>query len=209
MSEIDSIIQITITRETTTVATASFNIPLILADFTNFSERTRSYTDFDAIAADFNSSSNVYKMAQRLFGQDAARPPSVVIGRRQIDSVDGSIPVVATGRVYTVTINGTPYSYTAAGGNTATQVATGIKTQYNLAPKAGITFTDNLDGTFNVSPAVEGANWSITSNTNVALVNDTPTESWSDALDAVIDDNNEWYALTAEVHTKDEQLELA
>lgn len=209
MSEIDSIIQITITRETTAVATASFNIPLILANFTNFSERTRTYTDFDAVAADFNSSSNVYRMAQRLFGQDLGRPPSVVIGRRQVDSVDGSIPIVVTGRIYTVTINGTAYSYTAVGGNGATQVATGIKTQYNLAPKAGITFTDNLDGTFSVGPTVAGTNWSVTSNSNVSLVNDAPTESWSDALDAVIDTNNEWYALTAEVHTKNEQLELA
>ena len=69
MSELDSIIQVTITRETATVETAAFNIPLILATFTNFSERTRTYTDIDGVTEDFGTETNVYTMATKLFGQ--------------------------------------------------------------------------------------------------------------------------------------------
>ena len=209
MSEIDSIIQITITRETTAIATASFNIPLILAQFTNFSERARVYTDLDAVAEDFQPTTNVYKMANRLFSQDLARPPSLVIGRRQVDSVDATIGTVVTGNVYSITVNGVTYSHTAVGGNTATIVAAALKTAYDASPAAGVTFLNNLDGTFNLSTTVAGTAWSILSNANVLLNNDTPTESWTDALEQVIDANNQWYALTAEVHTQAEQLELA
>jgi hypothetical protein len=208
MSEIDSIIQITITRETTAVATASFNIPLVLAQFTNFAERTRTYTDIDEVAEDFDSADNVYKMAQRLFGQDLGVPPSIVVGRRQVDGVDGSIISPTSGVTYSVTINGTEYSYTAGGGTTATIITTALKTAYELAPKVGITFTDNLDGTFDVQVDDAGDEWSIVSSSTVSLTDIVPSESWTEALDAVIAENNDWYALVSEVHTKTEQLEL-
>lgn len=209
MSEIDSIIQITITRETTAIATASFNIPLVLANLTNFSERTRTYTDIDAVAEDFRSTSNVYKMAERLFGQSLGKPPSIVVGRRQVDAVNGSIPTVVVGQVYSVTINGTSYSYTAASGNTATIIATALKTAYQASPITGITFTDNLNGTFKIAVSALGTAWSVDSSTNIVLVHDVPTETWTAALDAVTDSNNNWYQLNAEVHTKTEQLQLA
>jgi hypothetical protein len=201
MAELDNIVQITISRETTAVDTASFNIPLILSDITNFSERTRTYTDIDALGEDFVSTSNVYKMAEKEFSQSYGKVPSLVVGRRQIDGVDGSVPVATVGQVYTITVNGTNYSYTAASGNTAIVIVAGIKTAWDSAPKAGITFTNNLDGTFELDVNVAGTAWSITSSSNVTLVNKTPTETVVDALEAVIDDNNQWYCLVTDNHT--------
>ena len=208
MSEIDNIIQITITRETAAVATASFNIPLVLATFTNFSERVRTYTDMDEVAEDFASTTNVYKMASRLFGQDI-RPPQILVGRRQVDAVDGTVPTVTVGAVYSVIVNGTTYSYTAESGNTAAQVVAGMKAQYDLAPKVGITFVDNADGTFDFAVSPTGTAWSLKSTSNVVLSNTTPTETWPDALIAVSAVNDTWYCLTAEVHTEAEQQALA
>ena len=108
MSELDQIVQITITRESTPVETASFQIPLVLATHTNFTERTRSYTDFSAVEDDFDSADAVYKIAQKLFGQTTvgARPPSIVVGRRQVDEVVGSVATVSNSTAYTVTIAG-------------------------------------------------------------------------------------------------------
>lgn len=200
MSELDQIIQITLTRESTPVATASFQIPLILAAFTNFSERTRTYTDFDAVADDFNSGDKVYTIAQKLFGQSTvgAVPPSIVVGRRQVDSVSGSV-TVANSTPYSVTINGTTYSFTSDASATAIEIVAGLDTA--VGSPTGITFTDNLDGTFTVAPTVAGTPWSLTSSSNVVLTNATPTETWVDSLDAVSDDNDVWYALVTETHT--------
>lgn len=199
MAEIDSIIQITLTRESTPVQTASFQIPLVLATFTNFAERARTYTDMDAVADDFDVGDKVYTIASKLFGQSTvgAVPPSIVVGRKQVTLVTGSIGTVADNTVYTVTINGVPYSFTSGTSATATQIAAGLDTA--VGTPTGINFTATT-GTFTVSPTVPTANWSITASSNITLANTTSTESYVDALDAVTQVNNVWYALVADTH---------
>ena len=81
MSDLDSIVSIQLTRASTPVTTASFSIPLILAHFTNFAERTRVYTSIAGVLADFKSTDPVYSMAAQLFGQSTvgATPSSIVV----------------------------------------------------------------------------------------------------------------------------------
>ncbi len=198
MSELDQIIQITLTRESTPVATASFQIPLILAAFTNFSERTRTYTDFDAVTDDFNSGDKVYTIAQKLFGQSTvgAVPPSIVVGRRQVDSVTFT-PTVVDSTLYSVTLNGVLYSFTSGVGATATTIVTGLKAA--IGSPTGITVTGTT--TLILTTTVAGTAWSVISSANLVGVNAAPTETWADALDAVSDDNDVWYALVTETHT--------
>lgn len=200
MSDLDDIVRVVLTRESTAVATASFQIPLVLATFTNFAERTRTYTSFAGVAEDFNSTDNVYKIAQKLFGQSTvgAVPPSIVVGRRQVDSVTGSVGTVSNLTAYTLTVNGQNFSYTSDASATDIEIVTGLKAAYDLAPVSGVNFTDNLDGTYIVGVATAGTGWSISSSANLSLVNATPTESWVEALDAVTEDNDSWYALIAE-----------
>lgn len=198
MSELDQIIQITLTRESTPVATASFQIPLILAAFTNFSERTRTYTDFDAVSDDFNSGDKVYTIAQKLFGQSTvgAVPPSIVVGRRQVDSVTFT-PTVADSTVYTATVNRVLYSFTSGVGATATSIVTGLKAA--IGTPTGITVSGT--STLIVAPTVVGTPWSVRASANLVGVNATPVETWADSLTAVSDDNDVWYALVTETHT--------
>lgn len=204
MSELDSIIQIQINRETTAVSTASFQIPLVLATFTNFAERTRTYTDFDAVADDFNSTDNVYKIAQRLFGQDGVRPPSIIVGRRQVNSAVFT-PTVADSTVYSVTLNGTTYNFTSGVGATATTIVTGLKAA--IGSPAGITVGGTT--TLTLAPTVAGTPWSVVASTNLVQVNGTPTETWVEALDAVTNVTNAWYALIAETHVSADIMALA
>jgi len=198
MSELDQIIQITLTRESTPVATASFQIPLILAAFTNFSERTRTYTDFDAVTDDFSSTDKVYVIAQKLFGQSTvgAVPPSIVVGRRQVNSVTFT-PTVADSTVYTATVNGVLYSFTSGVGATATTIVTGLKAA--IGTPTGITVSGT--STLIVAPTVVGTPWSVRASANLVGVNAAPVETWADSLTAVSDDNDVWYALVTETHT--------
>lgn len=208
MAELDNIVQIVLTRGSTPVETASFQIPLVLATFTNFPERTRSYTDFDAVEDDFNSDDEVYKIAQKLFGQTTvgARPTSIVVGRRQVDEVVGSVATLSNSTAYTVTISGpssvtpTVITYTSDSSATAIEIATGLKAAYDLTPVTGITFTDNLDGTFDVAVVTPGSNWSIIVSSNLTLTNTAPTETYPEALEAVSDENNTWYAIVLDTH---------
>ena len=85
MAAIDEIIEVQISRETQSIATASFQIPLILTEHTAFAERAREYTDISAVEADFAIGSNTHTMASKLFSQDGVRPPRVVVGRKAAD----------------------------------------------------------------------------------------------------------------------------
>lgn len=208
MSELDQIVNIQITRESTAVATASFQIPLVLATFTNFSERTRTYTDISALGEDFASTSNVYKIGAKLFGQSSVGdvPPSIIVGRRQVDSVTGSVTVANTS-TYTLTINNVIYNFTSDASATAIEIVAGLDTA--VGSPSGINFTDNLDGTFTVAPTVAGTPWSLSSSTNVILSNATPTEDWVEALEAVEQDNNVWYGIVAETHVQADVVALS
>lgn len=211
MSDLDDVVRIVLTRESTAVATASFQIPLILGTFTNFSERTRVYTSIDGVNDDFDSDDAVYQMALKLFSQSTvgAVPPSIVIGRRQVDEVNGSVATVSNSTVYTITVNDTSYTFTSDASATATEIVAGLKTAYDLDPETGITFTDNLDGTYDIAVASPGTAWSVSTSSNLSLVNATPTETWVEALDAVEDENDSWYLLVATTQDKADQEALS
>jgi hypothetical protein len=206
MAEIDNIIQITISRESAAVSTASFNIPLILASFTNFAERARTYTDIDAVGEDFNSTDKAYILAQKEFGQSAvgAVPPSVVIGRRQVDSTTFT-PVVSDATDYTVTVNGTPYTVTSGTGATATAIVTALKAA--IGTPTGITLSGTA--TLTVAPTAPGSAWSVSASSNLTAVNLAPTETMADALDAISAVNNTWYAVVSDSHIQAEVVALS
>lgn len=206
MSDLDDVVSVVITDQTTAIATESFAIPLILATFTNFSERTRTYLSAAAVGADFPTSSNVYKMASQAFGQTSvigAPPPSVVVGRRQVDSVTLT-PVVADSTTYTVTLNNTPYTFTSGVGATATSIITGLKAA--IGTPTGITVGGTTS--LNLSTTTQGSAWSVAGSTNLSAVN-TATETWPDALLAVDAENDVWYELNAETQVAAEQEALS
>lgn len=209
MSELDSIVQLQLTRGSTPVETASFQIPGILATFTNFSERTRTYTDIDGVGEDFRTTDPVYIIASKLFGQSTvgAVPPSIVVGRRQVNTVNGSV-TVQNSTPYTVTINGTTYSFTSDASATAIEIIAGLDTAVGTSP-VGVTFTDNLDGTFTVGPTVAGTPWSFRASPNITLTNTTPTESYADAEVAMNEDNGTWYALFTDTHVQADVVALS
>lgn len=216
MSDLDDVVSIVLTRESTAVATASFQIPLVLATFTNFADRTRTYTSFKGLSEDFDSDEAVYKIGQQLFGQSTvgAVPPSIVVGRRQVSSVAGSVATVSNSTAYTLTIAGpssitpTTYTFTSDGTATATEIVTGLRAAFTAAPITGITFTDNLAGTFTLAPTVPGSNWSVRASSLLTLVN-TATETYPDALDAVNEDNSSWYLLISDSQDKTIQEALS
>lgn len=206
--DLSDIIQITLTRESVAVSSASFEIPLILAEFTNFSERTRTYNNITDVEVDFNEGDPVHEMAEQLFGQSTvlgAVPPSIVVGRKQIDSVTLT-PVVADNTVYTVTINDTPYTFTSDADATAAEITAGLDGE--IGTPTGITVTDNT-GTLTVAPTVAGTAWSITVSSNLTKVDTPSAEAWTDALAAVEVENDTWYALFTPNQTSAVQDELA
>lgn len=207
-SDLNDVVRVVILDGSTAIATASFQIPLVLATFTDFPERARTYNSITQVGSDFSSTSNAYLMAQKLFGQTSvlgAPPPSIVIGRRQVDEVTLT-PTVASNQVYTVTINDTAYTYTSDADATAAEITAGLADE--VGTLTGITVTDNT-GTLTVGVTTLGEGWSIKTSSNLVKVNTAPTETWVEALEAVEMENDSWYLLTAETQVAAEQEVLS
>lgn len=202
---LSDIVEVFISRESTAIDTASFSIPMILDGFTNFSERSRVYTDITSVGSDFATTSNVYIIAQKLFSGESVKPSSIVVGRRQIDGTTIT-PVVANNSTYVVTVNGVAHSYTSDASATAEEIVDGLIA--SIGTVQGVTITDGV-GTFEVAPTTPGAPWSVRVSSNLTAVDDAPTETWTAALNAVDMENSSWYALVAATHVTSEQLELA
>jgi hypothetical protein len=210
--DLNDVVRVVIFDQTTAIATTSFQYPLVLSTFTDFPERVRSYTSISGVGADFPSTSSAYKMAEKLFGQTGvlgAPPPAVFIGRRQVDSVTGSVGTVANSTAYSVTINGETFTYTSDASATDVEIVTGLKAAYDLDPVSGITFTDNLDGTFAVAVVTLGTGWSITASSNLSVSIVTPTETWVEALEAVEQENDSYYLLLSDAQDKASQEALS
>ena len=205
-SDLNDVVSVVITDQTTAIATASFAIPLVLATFTNFPERARSYNGITEVGADFATTDKAFIMAQQAFGQSSvigATPPSVIIGRRQVDSVTYT-PTAADNTTYTVTLNGTAFTYTSGASATASTIVTGLKAA--IGTPVGITVTGT--STLTLAPTTPGTAWSVKASTNLVGVN-TATETWPAALLAVDADNDIWYELNAETQVAAEQEALS
>lgn len=94
------IVQINVTRQTTSVAVAAFNVALVLSQFatsktTTPFTRARSYGDLNALADDgWAESDAVYKMAQAIFSQNPC-VSRIVVGRMDSDDEDMSATMAA------------------------------------------------------------------------------------------------------------------
>lgn len=209
MTVLTDIISVQISRETQAVSRAAFNIPMFLDEHTAFSERARVYTSITAVGEDFSSSSKVYEAALRYFGQELV-PSTIVIGRKQVNGVDGAVATVSNNSVYSVTVNGVLVQITSDGTATDIEIVAALKAAFDAETEiTGVNFTDNLDGTFEIAVATPGAAWSVKASSNLSLVNQASSETWPDAITAVEFENSEWIGMNASTHVEADVLAIA
>lgn len=82
MAAIDSFVEVFITKNTQQIDITSFSIPMILSAHSAFTERARVYTSLTGVAEDFDTTSETYIIAQKLFSQELVFP-QIVIGRKE------------------------------------------------------------------------------------------------------------------------------
>jgi hypothetical protein len=167
---LDTIVNVTVTRDTRAPTQAGFGTPLLVAYHTAWADRARAYTDPDDMLDDgFANSDAAYKMATTLKAQN----PSVerfVVGRRSraFTQVIHWIPRnVTVGFVHSLTINGTAYTYTVdtdddvadivAGMATATSGAADVTTAGAGTPVTHMTITADDAGELHSVSTKRGA----------------------------------------------------
>lgn len=205
MTQLTDIIDIQISRETAAVAQTNFNVPLFVSSHLSFKERARTYSSLLAVAEDFAVTDTAYIAATRLFGQ-AIKPSNIVIGRRQIPGATLNVGVVTVNTSYIMTVSDVPITYTSVVDDTAADIIAGLKTAYEVSPVAGVTFTDNSDGTATLTSTTD---WSLKSTANMTVAAQPPTEAWGATIDAVQSVDDTWYVVTIESHTDEDILAVA
>lgn len=205
---LSEIVDVNISRESTTVDIASFNTGMFLGLHKNFTEVAKAYASTSELLADgFQSTDPEYKAAVAYFGQEL-RPTELIIGRRATNDSMTVTPTAAaaSGVVYTVKVNGTTYTYTSAG----------VETQATVATNFAAIITANVDvnasaslGVITIVPAVAATPYSvqlITSNLTKGL---TASGSWASALQAVYDAGLNWYTFGTYSHLPADILDIA
>lgn len=189
---IDDIVNVQITRETKSVSRKGFGVTLVLGISKAFTGLQRTYSSQKEVLIDFNSTDKEAIASNSLFAQSPS-PIQVVIGRRATsDLTVVTITTILDLTTYTVTINGTLFSFTSDGTATDVEIVAGLK----LAVDAGsepVTFTDNIDGTYDITPTVPSTAYSIQTDVNQTMVF-VDTGTMADDLTNISQENDDWYA---------------
>lgn len=192
-NEIDSIVSVTIDAQTTTPIGLDFGTMLIASGEAAFAERVRTYTSMQGVLADFATTTATYRAAQAVFSQNP-RLPALKIGRLTVGSamIVTLTPVnLVSLRVYTLTINGQVFTFTADASAVAAEIVAGFITVINAAAM-GITASGTA--TLILTATVAGKPFRVESNSDFTSQNTTPDTSGIAAQIAAIqaeDDN--WY----------------
>ena len=206
--QLNQTVQVTISRETTAVARAAFNVPAFVSSHTAFMTRTKVYNSASAVLADFPSTSSAYIAAVEYFGQER-KPPRIIIGRRQVNSVNVTVNgAVVVGATYSMTVDGVVVSYVAQVSDTAQLIIDGLEAAFGAISHPNTSFVDNTSS-FTIAPVASGANWSFKTTSNLTVTNASPTETWANALTAAKFASNAWYGLNTEDHTDASILAIA
>lgn len=207
MSEYDLNVEVNIRRETAAIQTASFDIPLIVAEHNVFLERTRTYQDIDSILQDFPITSNVYKIASRLFSSEIGMG-EVVVGKRQINRSTFTVTQVTEGGINSIIINGTAYQYQTLENDEREDVAAALAASYTNNPLEGIVLTNNMDGTITIT-SEQNVLWVATASQNINIDQGSSTETWVNAISQSLDENPAPYVILCETHNLDDITSIA
>lgn len=213
---LQDIINVNIGLQTTGVTQQAFGIPLFIGSHRYFNERVRFYNNIESAAEDLPVGSPEYAAVQGFFS--AVPSPSVVmIGRRNAD-VSLSVPVVEEDGVYSLRIrvnddDTVDLSYTAAALDTAEEVVDAFLLQIagSTTVAAHITATKVGTGTaatMTIEAATTDDVFALEALSQVE-VEYTTIESASEVLNAIREQNDEFYYVTASDHTETFVLEMA
>lgn len=150
---LQSIVNVTITKESATVARTGFGTPLIAAYFStdHFLDRARVYTDLDGIVADgFGPDHWVHRKATAIQAQNP-KVDNFVVGRRAnpIDRKVRLTPAVSPPPLtdFKVTVNDQTATFTTDSTPTVAEVTAGIFAAINaLMPPAWTATTAYIPG---------------------------------------------------------------
>ena len=201
---LSDIANVSISLQTGGLTQQGFGTGLILGySMTGWTERSRTYSSITGVAADFATTTPEYKAANAYFSQ-TPRPEQLVIGRGTLKPTmifKLTVASVLNSQKYSVVLAGTQFDVTSDG--TATNDEIIVLLQAAVAAAATTAgFTAAIGGvapnTFLTLTGNAVGNWMSFYPTDPALLTlqqTTANPGIATDLDAIVVENNDWYAL--------------
>lgn len=208
MPAISEIVNVNISRETAAVSRASFGVMMHLSLTRVFDsgETWREYTAAaDLLTDGFKATDTAYLAANALFSQPIS-PEKIIIGQRASEDTVTLTPTVANSTAYTVTINGTAFSFTSDASATAAEIVTGLIAAVNGGAEP-VTATGTT--TLILNPDVAATYYSVTSSANLPITTITADNTFAQDIAAIRVTNDDWYVVTSHSHVEADVNELA
>lgn len=190
------VLTINIGLDAAPVTSAGFGLVAVAGPST-FAERSRQYFSAQEAAADSSDLTSAQLAGiNRLFAANIV-PSSVLAARVSFTLTAQVNTVTVTGNddgAYTVTINGTNYTFTASS-STANDIAAGLQALVDADPAVVATVLANVV-TITAASAGTGFDIAVTNvDTNLTLAETQPNVSPVSDLDALLADRTDWYGL--------------
>lgn len=212
---LQDISQVSITLESSGVSRAGFGVPMFMTITNSISSRIESYSSLSEVSDQFGTDSPAYSAAQSVFSNN----PSVdtfKIGRiipasevftpdAWVDGLTVSVTITDnSGQTIDSVIATQTYdnvTYTTAEllvSDLVSQIKAALGSNRSDGGEQTVEATDNGDGTFSLTSA---ASYDYTTSDLLAISSlSTPAETLLEAYDAIIDVDNDFYAVATEIH---------
>lgn len=218
MATYNPLAEVNISLATATFERVGFGIPLFITSSRSFPERTRSYRSLEDVGSDFSTSSNAYRAAQSAFSSSNGLN-TLIIGRREADAVLSLVAAPQQNENFQLKVevndgDEVTVNYTESGASpTQESVLTAIKGLIDADGDVASHVTTTVSGTgasatLTISPiaATDFFILSGVSNLNEAY---TGTETGAEVYQAIVQENDSFYAVTADDKSEAFVLSLA
>ena len=208
---IDSIVQVIIERQTKFPSRIGFGVPVIIDQNVVQTNKVDTFTSIQAMLdLGFATTDEAVKAATALLAQNP-RPPEFRVGKRvanvaQISTV--TIDTVVDVTLYTITINGTAFTFTSDGDATDVEIRDGLVTDINGGSEP-VTAAPGASNEVVLTADAAGDGFSVVVDANMSVVVTTPNTSIVTELNAIRAVDDDFYFIISTSRTKQDILALA
>lgn len=213
MSNIEQIVDVQVSRQTTAVSQEGFGVMMFLGLHKRFNERALSFSSTKAmLEAGFSTTDQEYIAASAYFSSEVT-PDKIVIGRQKASDTQTLTvqSAVGAGVEYSFSIDDGDgeqvFTRATIGTETAADAADAIEQLITNSTLNIIADDSAADGTLTLTPTVAGKPYTFTSSSNIGMTI-TTTESLTDAIVAV-EQEAAFYGLATYSHEDVDIIEIA
>ncbi len=193
------IVNVQISRETKQVSRKSFGIPLILGTHKAFTSLVQTFSSLEEVGLVFTTTDKVYIAAAAFFSQSPSILKLKVARRATSDVTTVAVSTVANSTAYSITLNGTVFTFTSDSSATAIEIAAGLVAAIN-AGSVPVTAAAVGDGTYTLTADVASVPYSVKLDSRQTATFSTSGTIAAD-IDAISVEDSEWYALVCTSRT--------